>query len=73
MISPPPPPVPRSLWNKRWAEGKRTIKELDPAFYAWHERASRQNMLMHIGLATGAVLMVIGSIVWALICLVRNT
>ncbi len=42
---PPPPPISREEFHKRYAAGARTMQELDPAFWAWRERQRRFRMV----------------------------
>ncbi len=39
-----PRPLTAAEFQRRWREGKRTLPELDPDFWAWYQRSRRLNL-----------------------------
>lgn len=56
-LVPPPRPVSRDAFEKRWAEGKRSIEELDPDIFKWRRSNARLRMFQAITLCFGVVVL----------------
>ena len=47
-IVPPPLPLSKKEFDKRWKAGARTIEELDPEFVKWCRSGKRQLIILYI-------------------------
>ncbi|MCK5020586.1 MAG: hypothetical protein KAS32_26440 [Candidatus Peribacteraceae bacterium] len=69
-LIPPPFPLNEEQFKKRWNEGKRTMRELDPALYNWYESGRRQRQAVLISAIVSAIvlfLFIMGLIIYAAI------
>ena len=63
----PPPPVPPDLFEKRWKEGKRTLRELDPALWEWKEKNRKMRDFQYVCLIGGLALAGITFVICAIV------
>lgn len=56
---PPPRPLSREEFQKRWDEGARTMRDLDPAFFKWQQNSKRRFLYLLGGMVLAVSVMVI--------------
>lgn len=56
---PPPPPLSKKEFEKRIAEGARSIEEIDPELYKWKKQCDFSHRVYFVILLFGIVLLAI--------------
>ena len=62
----PPAPISREEFNRRYAEGARTWRELDPQLAQWYDQRRLQHKIQFWVIGIGVLLLVIlmGVVMW---------